>query len=729
MADYTKNYNLKKPALEDFVDIADLNGNMDKIDEALTQCSDGLLTAAEKEKLDEVLNPADENTLFAVPGEDGNDAVAVKKDKETVIRDNLNVGENNYVHGKGAVAIGRKSIAAPGTLYTVVSTDVENNRLTLDKAFSPSDMGKKAVLHATAATRLPKEVNILEVDETGTMVTVSAIDATYNTMVLLEEIGTNGYNYAAHAEGAKTIACGATGSHAEGRLTIASGLNAHAEGYRTKATEQYAHAEGGYTEANQPGTHAEGYYTKANSQNQHAQGKYNQVDAEGKYAHIVGNGSSDTARSNAHTLDWQGNAWFAGDVESAVGGKLSEKVDKRYVDGAVADGNTIVFENFTKKTFERIKPQEGLSEKRYGVSAATIGEYALFAGGYTANKYISTVDAYDTKLTRSKPISLGTARHEMGAATVGNYALFAGGRNSGNTGAANLKTVDAYDASLTHTLPTTLNSNKATMGAATVGNYAIFAGGHTGNNGYTSIVNAYDSSLTRSIPTSLNNAVNNLAATSVGNHALFAGGYLSDGYSDDVNAYDVSLTRSLLSGLSLGRAILAATTIGNYALFGGGFVNGIPYANVDVYSSSLTKLSVAELSEAKYNLMATTVVDYALFAGGRSGIALDTVDSYDTSLSKKNVAPLSTGIYSGAATSLENYALFAGGYTDVSTLMGVVNVYEFVGGAKITVPPFSKYLFDGITDGEEMTFEETKIISQIPLNGYIKKITKLSGAM
>lgn len=29
---------------------------------------------------------------------------------------------------------------------------------------------------------------------------------------------------------------------------------------------------------------------------------------------VIGNGTSDTARSNAHTLDWSGNAWFAGDI-------------------------------------------------------------------------------------------------------------------------------------------------------------------------------------------------------------------------------------------------------------------------------------------------------------------------------------------------------------------------------------------------------------------------------
>ena len=35
---------------------------------------------------------------------------------------------------------------------------------------------------------------------------------------------------------------------------------------------------------------------------------------EDKNAYVVGNGASDTERSNAHTLDWDGNAWYQGDV-------------------------------------------------------------------------------------------------------------------------------------------------------------------------------------------------------------------------------------------------------------------------------------------------------------------------------------------------------------------------------------------------------------------------------
>lgn len=86
-----------------------------------------------------------------------------------------------------------------------------------------------------------------------------------------------------------------------------------AVGYDCEASGSYSTAEGYSTRASGQASHAEGYGTTADSPFQHAQGKYNVPDAENKYAHIVGNGSADIP-SNGHTLDWDGNAWFAGDV-------------------------------------------------------------------------------------------------------------------------------------------------------------------------------------------------------------------------------------------------------------------------------------------------------------------------------------------------------------------------------------------------------------------------------
>jgi hypothetical protein len=50
----------------------------------------------------------------------------------------------------------------------------------------------------------------------------------------------------------------------------------------------------------------------------------------------MGNGTSDTARSNAHTIDWDGNAWFAGDVESGSGKLATES----YVDSKMVNAGT-----------------------------------------------------------------------------------------------------------------------------------------------------------------------------------------------------------------------------------------------------------------------------------------------------------------------------------------------------------------------------------------------------
>ena len=160
-----------------------------------------------------------------------------------------------------------------------------------------------------------------------------------------------------HAEGNHTIASGLY-SHAEGSNTTASGLCSHAEGSSTTtipdtitsnssnseiiaewekakfslaknkashvegndnlALGESSHAEGYRTTASGNSSHAEGSNTIASGNSSHVQGKYNIEDLSNTYAHIVGNGSNDNSRSNAHTIDWSGNAWFAGTVEGTA---------------------------------------------------------------------------------------------------------------------------------------------------------------------------------------------------------------------------------------------------------------------------------------------------------------------------------------------------------------------------------------------------------------------------
>lgn len=128
---------------------------------------------------------------------------------------------------------------------------------------------------------------------------------------------------------------------AEGEGAIASGKGAVAKGYKTKATGNYSAARGNqcestgdYTdtagfkaiasgscssargnqcEASGDYADAQGNRTKAAGYCQSVRGRRNIPDAAGKYLDIVGNSKNDTD-SNAYTLDWQGNGWFAGNV-------------------------------------------------------------------------------------------------------------------------------------------------------------------------------------------------------------------------------------------------------------------------------------------------------------------------------------------------------------------------------------------------------------------------------
>ena len=152
-----------------------------------------------------------------------------------------------------------------------------------------------------------------------------------------------------HAEGYFTKATGNT-SHAEGVGTTASAPASHAEGMGSTANGVGSHAEGDNTTASGQGSHAEGDRTIASSDNQHVQGKNNIEDTENKYAHIVGNGGADTARSNAHTLDWNGNGWYAGKLTQE--GTPTEDKDlatKKYVDDKTeilpVKNNYIIFED------------------------------------------------------------------------------------------------------------------------------------------------------------------------------------------------------------------------------------------------------------------------------------------------------------------------------------------------------------------------------------------------
>lgn len=207
--------------------------------------------------------------------------------------------------------------------------------------------GAKAV-YDYVNDKIPNNSNIVNGKTTGSLVMINASDGD-----IMFSPGKNSFSggegtlasgSASHTEGYYTSAQGDY-SHAEGSTSIASGEAAHAEGGGSVAVGKNSHAEGTNCRASGEASHAEGKGTDANS-GQHVQGKYNVEDRLGKYAHIVGNGTNTDTQSNAHTLDWSGNAWFAGDVYvGSTSGTNKDDGSKKLATEEYVDGQMTTINN------------------------------------------------------------------------------------------------------------------------------------------------------------------------------------------------------------------------------------------------------------------------------------------------------------------------------------------------------------------------------------------------
>lgn len=239
------------------------------------------------------------------------------------------------------------------------------------------------------------------------------------------------------------------------------------------------------------------------------------------------------------------------------------------------------------------------------------------------------------------------------SASVGNYALFAGGTYR-FTGTANpYSTVDAYDTSLTRTTPTSLSERRGAGAGLSTGTYALIGGGvgysENVSNPISSAVDAYDASLARIIVGTLDHR-RRYGVAMAGSNAIFAGGgYGSSNYGSNysistVHCYSAELVKSTLSSLSQARSMLAGASIGKkYAAFFGGASSvhygtsqgSITYYNtIDIYDDSLVKVYSGNVSAAKKvrSPAGGTLGDNAIFVGGAYEYSYETDESTEWSL-------------------------------------------------------------------------------------------------
>lgn len=227
------------------------------------------------------------------------------------------VGKNNVVEGKYAIAVGTDTLAKGGNSYA-------GGDQTIAYAKNSMSLGYRTIVGVEGNSEKAK-----------------------NSFAHGEEILNAGYASAAfglrtEVKGAYAFVTGSS-SKAYGNSSYAAGNNALANGWASlaignspKAYGEGALALGGYAKANPDDnpdviyTISIGHNTKATKSYQTALGKFNDTDDNAVL--IVGNGSSDSARSNAFTVNKIGTASVKKDPINAM-----DVATKQYVDSLRAE--------------------------------------------------------------------------------------------------------------------------------------------------------------------------------------------------------------------------------------------------------------------------------------------------------------------------------------------------------------------------------------------------------
>lgn len=324
-----------------------------------------------------------------------------------------------------------------------------------------------------------------------------------------------------------------------------------------------------------------------------------------------------------------------------------------------------------------------LSTARIGVIGNSVGNYALFGGGYTyTSKDIvtsfKTVDVYNDKLTIVSGVELSQNNMECSATANNNYAFFYKGGNVGTLGKSETWTfiysIDVFNKSLTRTTLDDNNIGCWGAGATSLNNYAIFAGGFhyvqavslTREDTPTTV--AYNESLTKTVLEDMTSKRSPDLSVTIGNYALFIngsvyvssqGGYITNVYG--IQAYDSSLTKVDVTYSNTWNDPGGVAVTGDYA---------VSCASTAI-SKSLTYQNVSSPFTATHGGACISLDDYALFALGYTKNYSTGTENYtgnveimNKSLTKTNSKPLQTVRSGFGAATVGDYALFAGGEKD-----------------------------------------------------------------
>lgn len=276
-------------------------------------------------------------------------------------------GEDSFAFGLSAKATGNKSVAFGQVTNALANMAFAAGNQTTASGNAAFAMGYKSIASGASSVAIGTQNTASEecavalgYGNTASEGCAVALGAD-NTASGVDSFAAGGLNVAsgeaATALGLRTIASG-KGSLAVGSKltssdeTTASGLGSVAIGLSTLASGGGSVAMGQKTVANATCSAAIGNNVKATGRAAMAIGQFNVEDTNAedishgggarKYLFIIGNGTADDARSNAMTVDWDGNGIFAGKL--TVGAAPTADMDvatKKYVDDHSGGGGEV----------------------------------------------------------------------------------------------------------------------------------------------------------------------------------------------------------------------------------------------------------------------------------------------------------------------------------------------------------------------------------------------------
>lgn len=304
----------------------------------------------------------------------GAEAISLGGGNQSVSDGGISIGTNNLVTGKNAIAIGSKiRTADPNTASGTCSTAI---------GVSCEASGTYAIAMGNQSEASGQAAIAMGWHSEATL--SAAFAAGYFAKATYQMAGAIGWEptasgSAAMAFGDHTTASGA-GSLAVNQQTTAQAAASAALGYGTDATGARSLVAGSYNEADTEAADA--------------------TTGQRKYAVIVGNGTADDARSNAATLDWNGNLEVAGKM--TLGAAPVNNMDvatKKYVD----DNSGSVTVDTALSTTSTNPVQNKV------VTAAINAKYTKPSGGIPASDLASGVIPSVPSPASSAPAMDGTA--------------------------------------------------------------------------------------------------------------------------------------------------------------------------------------------------------------------------------------------------------------------------------------------------------------------------------